>query len=84
MKVINYERYYDIDGVMQYFSNFGVNFICNYNNRTIVKDDYHNKFMIWCELNRPFSVIGKNNELQPLTFNTVKELKKYINLYLNN
>ncbi len=83
MNTIDKTKYYfDVDGVLQKYDDFGVDYIKEYNNKIIVKDQFNEYFTIWSRWNRAFSTIGRNNEYEPLKFYNLKDLEKYIDLYL--
>lgn len=48
----------------------------DYGKNCIVEKD--GKFLLWSKtMNRPFSTLGRNNELKPMVFNSLEEAKKY-------
>lgn len=70
--------YFDVDNELQKYDDWCVDYIEEYKDKIIVKDQYDSRYMMWSRWNRAFSTIGNNNEYIPLKFDTLKDLKKYI------
>ena len=72
----------DIDGQKKRYSDYSVIPVLKYGCtkvKTIVKDEYEEKYTIWSELYcRPLSKFGNNNILIPIYFKTINEVKNWI------
>ena len=71
--------YKDCDGDIQVYNDWGVEYKETYKNAVIVYDEDKDKYTIWStQSNRPLSRIGRNNQYEPIYFNSIEEIKKYV------
>ena len=80
-KKVNESRhtYKDCDGDIQVYNDWGVEYKETYKNAVIVYDEDRDKYTIWStNSNRPLSRIGRNNQYEPIYFNSIEEVKKYV------
>lgn len=73
--------YKDDDGEIQSYNDWGVNYIETYKDKAvIVQDEFdEDKYTIWStSWNRPLSRFRQDNSLEPIWFNSIEEVKQYI------
>lgn len=73
--------YKDCDGEIQAYNDWGVNYIETYKDKAVIVQDENDedRYTIWStSWNRPLSRFRQDNSLEPIWFNSIEEVKQYI------